>query len=104
MLVGTEVQGVGHVVELSDTELAGPIGLCPLAGAKMEISSPGETLPGQFRHELPERHALLSSQLPGGGKQVVVEFQRRAHTISLVHRTSVWVMRDAPQFPIVKFC
>jgi hypothetical protein len=44
MLVGTEVQGDGHVVELSETALAGPIGLCPLVGAKREMISPGDTV------------------------------------------------------------
>jgi hypothetical protein len=44
MFVGTEVQGLGHVVELSGTGLAGPIGFCPLVGANREMISPGDTV------------------------------------------------------------
>ena len=42
-VVGTCVQGLGQVVEFSNTGVAGPMGLAALA--KIEISSPGDTAP-----------------------------------------------------------
>jgi hypothetical protein len=53
------------VVELSDTELAGPIGLCPLDGAKMEISSPGETEP------VAPLAAFVTPEITGRGAETV---------------------------------